>query len=243
MALNPDPRAITALDLISRSFRLINVLAAGETAESDDAVDGLSVLNELLDNWSTERISVYGIANEAYDLQAGVKTYTYGPGGDFNADRPVHIRDPFSIVDGVSRQIKLVPQEIYDRITLKDQPGSWPDRALFVNSYPLAEITFWPVPTAVVSVQIPVSRQLTHINDLTTIILLPPGYLRALRYSLAVDLWPEYSNASTDINTIKSIAIGSKADIQRNNQTDPIATFDDVPSVHRWDNGYLGGVY
>lgn len=241
MPINPDARVITALDLLTRSMKLISAIGAGEELDPEDAVDGLSTFNEMLDNWTTERISVYGVTNETFALQAGIAQYSYGPGGDFNSDRPVHIRDPFSIVDGVSRRIGLIPQEEYDRIALKNQPGSWPIKALMVNSFPLAEMFFWPVPITMMQIQIPVSRQLTHITDLTQVISLPPGYLRALRFSLAAELWPEYSNGSTDINTIKQIAMGSRADIQRANQTDPIATFDDVPNVNRQDYTYLSG--
>lgn len=239
--LQPTTRVITALDLITRSMRLINAVAAGEVVDATDSVDALSTLNEMIDNWNTERISVYGMSNESYTLSAGVASYSYGLGGDFDAERPVHIRDPFSIYNGVSREIRLIPQEIYDRVFMKEQPGPWPIRVLFVNSYPLAQMTFWPVPTVDLPIQIPVSRLLSNITALSQEILLPPGYLRALRYSLAVELWPEYPNASTDINTIKAIAIGSRADVQRANQTDPIATFDDVPFAD-FPYNYLGDV-
>lgn len=231
--LNPTVRVITALDLIQRSMKLINALAVGQTLDDgEDQQDALSTFNELLDNWNTEKISVYGKIPQDFPTQAGVKDYTIGPGGDFDTERPVYIDNAICIRSGVSYPIEIINQREYDRISLKSQPSGFVTRLLYTNSFPLGQVTVWPVPdTADLTLRLAIPRQLSNITTLSQVIYLPPGYLRALRFCLAVELWPEYTNPSTDIGTIKAIANSAKADISRANMVDPIAFFTDVPGV------------
>jgi hypothetical protein len=46
----------TAHDVITRALRTIGALAAGETADADDAQDALLVLNQMLAGWEIEGI-------------------------------------------------------------------------------------------------------------------------------------------------------------------------------------------
>ena len=48
----------TALDTITRALRLVQVIEAGEIAEAEDAVDGLSALNEMVYGWELFGINI-----------------------------------------------------------------------------------------------------------------------------------------------------------------------------------------
>ncbi len=48
----------TALDIITRSLRLINAIEAGETASAEDAVDSLAALNEMVFGWENVGIEI-----------------------------------------------------------------------------------------------------------------------------------------------------------------------------------------
>ena len=52
----------TAIDIITRSLRLINAIEAGEVAQAEDAVDGLAALNEMVNGWENVGINI-GWAN------------------------------------------------------------------------------------------------------------------------------------------------------------------------------------
>jgi hypothetical protein len=59
-----------------------------------------------------------------------------------------------------------------------------------------------------------------------------------MRYNLACDLWPEYSNKITDIERIERTAAQALGKVKVSNIVDSEATYDDVPMVESgrsWD--------
>ena len=48
----------TAIDIITRSLRLINAIEAGEVAQAEDVVDGLAALNEMCNGWENAGIHI-----------------------------------------------------------------------------------------------------------------------------------------------------------------------------------------
>lgn len=231
-------QTIVTSDLLRRSMYLINALAAGDVMDDMMANDALSTLNEMIDSWSTETLAVYGTDNDEFPMVPGKAIYTYGTGGDFNTQRPVFVDDMYMIRQGVTTPVKIITIEEYNAIAIKGQSQPLVERAYITNSYPLAKVTLWPIPSEANTIGFTSNRVLTNIPDLTTVISLPPGYLRALRYCLAVDLWPEYPNSATDINTVKAIAVKAKANIKTANMPDIVASFEDVPKVEAgrsWD--------
>lgn len=68
----------TALDLITGALRKINVLASGEVPSSAEQADALAVLNDMIDTWSTEHLSVINNTENVFTFQNGKATYTVG---------------------------------------------------------------------------------------------------------------------------------------------------------------------
>ena len=68
----------TALDLITGALRKINVLASGEVPSGAEAADALVVLNDMIDTWSTEHLSVINNTENIMTFQNGKATYTVG---------------------------------------------------------------------------------------------------------------------------------------------------------------------
>lgn len=229
-------QSITASDLIRRSLITIGAIAAGEPLRTSDANDMLLTLNEMLDSWSTEELTVYGQVNETLDVQSGKNVYTWGTGGDWTTTRPIRIRNMTCVFSDESFPMREMTQLQYDNILDKDINQPILERWLFTNSYPLGVVTIYPTPSETVQISAAVDRVLTNIPNLQTVIHLPPGYLRALRYCLAVDAWPDYPNPQTDINSIKALAIKSKANIKIANQTEVLVSFSDVPGVGDYGN-------
>ena len=82
---------MNALQIISAAMRNTNALASGETPTSAEAQDSLSLLNQMMDSWSAERLMVFTINIQQFVLIPGQQTYTLGTGGDFNYPRPAQI--------------------------------------------------------------------------------------------------------------------------------------------------------
>ena len=69
----------TAGEQINRALRLLGILAEGETPTAAMSQDALVALNQMIDSWNTERLSVFSTQDQVFSWPAGVKTATLGP--------------------------------------------------------------------------------------------------------------------------------------------------------------------
>lgn len=230
----------TALELINSSARLATILASGETLTSAEAVDALKTLNDLLENWSTERLSVWSRDNQIFPLTLGTATYTIGPGGTFNTVRPVRISTSFVRVLDADFPVSPWGQEEYNQVPVKTV-GGIPERLLYVNDTPLGTITLYPVPSnQPMTLHLSADRLLAGPLIFTSVLAFPPGYERALRYALAINLASEYGIEVSP--TVHAISKDSKADIKRANKARVLSTYDPclsgAPWYFNWRAGY-----
>src|SRR5436190_12327085 len=141
----PPLTARTALQLILDALALTNSVGADQTLTADETADALRALNDLIEDWSTQNLAVYGLGDQTFSTVAGQATYTVGVGGDWNTNRPVRINEPaYATVDSITFPYSNITQRDYDRISYKDQPGGGTDSAqyyLYVNEYPLGLVT------------------------------------------------------------------------------------------------------
>lgn len=72
----------TPLDLIGKSLSDIGVIAAGETVEANIANDAFDTLNDLLDQWSNEKMMLPCVQEVIHELSNGTYVYTVGPLGN-----------------------------------------------------------------------------------------------------------------------------------------------------------------
>jgi hypothetical protein len=72
----------TPLDVLSKSLSDIGALAAGETPSPDVANDAFDTLNDMLDQWSNQRMLLYCVQEVIHELTGGTYIYTIGTGGD-----------------------------------------------------------------------------------------------------------------------------------------------------------------
>ena len=68
--------AITALQLITNSMRLLGAVASGESPTTDEQNDSLVVLNDLLDSCNNKGLVVFANSNSAFSLIGGQQSYT-----------------------------------------------------------------------------------------------------------------------------------------------------------------------
>ena len=215
--------ATTAGDQINRALRLLGVLAAGETPSASTSQDGLTALNQMIESWSTERLSVFSTQDQIFTWPAGQITRTLGPSGNFAGNRPVlfddatYYRDPGT---NVSFGIKFINQQQYDGIAVKTVTSTYP-QVIFVNmTYPNATMTVYPKPTRDLEWHFISVEELTNPATLATNLTFPPGYLRAFVYNLAMEIAPEFGVEPSP--QITRIAMTSKRNLKRINNPDDI---------------------
>jgi hypothetical protein len=213
----------TAGDLINGALRLLGVLAEGETPSAETSADALTAMNQMIDSWNAERLSVFNTQDQTFTWPADEITRTLGPSGNFVGNRPVllddatYYRDPTT---NVSFGIKFINQQQYDGIAVKTVTSTYP-QVIWVNmTYPDITMTIYPKPTRALEWHFISVEELTQPANLATDILLPPGYLRAFRYNLACELAPEFGVEPS--RQVQRIAMVAKRNIKRINNPDDI---------------------
>lgn len=177
-------------------MRLIGVLASGETPSSAEAEDGRTILNQMLDSWSAEKLMIFTNVRTVLTPGSLKQAYTLGTGGDFSVARPPRI-DSMSVLitsstPNIELPIKMLTDEEWQQIPVKDVSSAVPTQVWDDGGFPLRTLSFWPTPNVSLSFVMYAWTALQQFADLTTDYTFPPGYLKALRYNLAVDLAPEF---------------------------------------------------
>jgi hypothetical protein len=210
---------MTARELIKGSLRLLGVIAQGETPSADEMADGLFALNDMVDSWSTENLIIPARVREVFILTSGQQLRTMGPSGNFNTTRPIEIESATIEVQdagGLSESpLDIINLKQWSEISEKNVESSIPTKLYIEHTSPLLKLYFWPVPSAANKAVLYSSKPLTSFANLNDTITLPPGYQKALKYNLAIDLGPEYGR--TPSAEIVNGAVESKENIKRRN--------------------------
>lgn len=215
--------ATTAGDQINAALRLIGMLAEGETPSANTSNDALNALNQMIDSWNTERLSVFSTQDQVFSWTPNTRTQTLGPTGSFVGVRPIlvddstYFRDPSN---GISFGIKLINQQQYNGIAVKTVTSTYP-QVMWVNmEYPNITMTVYPVPTKVLEFHIVSVEELNKPATLATDLTFPPGYLRCFKYNLACEIATEFG-VEPPANVAR-IAMTSKRNLKRINNPDDI---------------------
>ena len=211
----------TAGDQINAALRLIGVLAEGEQPSAATLSDSIAAFNQMIDSWSTERLSVFCTVDNTVTWPSGQSTRTIGPSANFNVTPcPLRIDDAtYYVVGGISYPLTIVNESQYNSITLKASTSPLP-LILYPEQVPGLTATrismkLWPVPTQDIEIHIISVSQLYQITASSDILYYPPGYLRAIKYNLAIELAPEFGVEPS--RTVRAIARDSKRNIKRIN--------------------------
>ncbi len=215
--------ATSAGDIITGALRLIGVVAEGEDPSPETAADALSAMNQMIESWNTERLSVFSTQDQVFSWPATEIRRTLGPTGDFVGNRPILVDDATYFKDpttGVSYGLKLINQQQYNGIALKTVRSTYP-QVMWVNmTYPNIEMYIYPVPTRVLEFHFVSVETLSQPAILATMLTFPPGYLRAFRYNLACELAPEFGVEPS--RQVSRIAMTSKRNLKRINNPDDL---------------------
>ena len=213
----------SAGDQINRALRLLGVLAEEETPSAAVSQDALMALNQMIDSWNTERLSIFNTIDQTFLWPAGEIQRHLGPSGDFVGVRPVllddstYYRDPGT---NVSFGIKFINQQQYDGIAVKTVTSTYP-QVMWINmEYPNIQMTVYPKPTRELEWHFISVQELDQPAVLATTLAFPPGYLRAFTYNLACELAPEFGVEPS--RQVQRIAMTAKRNLKRINNPDDI---------------------
>lgn len=183
----------TAQTIIHSALMRLGVVASGENATTTELEDALAILNNLLDEWKTYQLYLYGSSRTTYTLTANTGAYTLGTGQTLNQVKPLWV-DAVSVLPVTTGTAYELPLHLYDpgeydRISMKTLTNTYPEAVdIAVNAETLT-LTFYPVPTTACQIAVYVPTDpLDQITALSTDVVVPAGYRNALIFNLAQDL-------------------------------------------------------
>jgi hypothetical protein len=212
----------TANQIIGQALGLLGIRSSADPVGGAEAAVGLERLNTLLDAWRVQNLYAYATQKATGTLPALTGTRTIGPvTGDLVIDpRPVRLEAGCKYTSGgVDYPLRVVTLAEYEAEPMKDTAGMGPCIVHYNPSLPLGVLSFWPVPQASVTLSLVVQVQLTAFADLTTDYELPPGYLRALVYTLAEECGPDFERDVPP--TVSRNAMNARRLLQRSNHDVP----------------------
>lgn len=214
--------------MILRSMRMIGEKARGEVLDTNEQAECLYELNSMMDSWSIERLMCYQVVQESFPLTTNTVAYTIGSGATFNTTRPTKIVDPCFVRDSGSLDSKLeiINAEAYGRIVQKSAGVTYPTWLFYdggFNASGYGTIYIYPAPSGSLTLYINSWKQLQNFGNVSTAMLLPPGYQLAIESNFAVHLAAGLTSVSPEV---AKIAKDSKAAIKSINLPETVATLD-----------------
>ena len=219
-----------ALDIITDALQMIGVYSAGANVTDADAELGLSILNDMIDSWSNESLTTYAYQTNSFFLQVGIKTYSIGPGGTINTNRPIRVGDDAGSAYLLDQNQNKYPMDVVDQKTWNlrttaNVNSNLPDTLFYDPQYPLGLINIWPTPNMSYQCFFYSYLPLADFLTIDANFSLPPGYLLALKTNLAVAAFPYFKDGN--ISPIVALrADKALANVKRSNIRTVIAVYD-----------------
>ena len=248
----------SATDFIKSALRLVGALRSGQNLAGDELKDCQQVLNDMLDAFSAERISIPAVTVQSLDqnqrplsLKAGQQAYKLGNvngNEDFLLPRPSRV-ERVSVFYSASQQTPVeLEMDMYDDLKWQGIANKstqsllpqvcFPDESNAV--FPDTVLYFWPVPTQANPVVLYLWSVLQQFADLKAPILFPPAYAEMLRYNLAVRLAAEFPCDLTKFKLVQTLAAQSKERVTLINVRPKEATCDEALLE---SGGRLGNIF
>lgn len=180
--------------LLDAALRIAGLLSRPGWSHSDDQYNELvPATNRLLSSWSCDQHKVYNTAIEEFNLVAGQKIYTIGPGGDLDTDRPLFVAGAnviFPTTPQVRRGVRILTDAEWRRISVQDVSGAPPyelyfDGSIDANGRGNVYLRFQP-PAGYILELYTWQRLAAAFTDKTDVAVFPDGYEEAIVYHMAI---------------------------------------------------------
>lgn len=207
-----NPLAVeTFNDLISLALRNAGVVGVGQSANAQDITDCAKLLNSMIGIWQRNRYLIYHLVEQGVACN-GSQSYSVGPGGDFSVSpRPADIKYAFALQQNTTSlpiryPVRLLPsREDYALIQLPTL-NSFPQWAWYDAAMPFGQLYVYPVISNQFSLFIGYPEILQSVTSLTDKIIMPPEYIEALLYNLAMVIAGAYQLTPSAVVAGRAIA-------------------------------------
>jgi hypothetical protein len=177
-----DDFMTTAGDIIRSALLLNGAVASDQIPTVTEYDDALVALNNMIESWSLDGTVVFAVTQYTTPTVAGVDSVIL-------TTRPVKILAA-RITDtaGIDHAIAEVGWDDYSIISNKSVKSAYPMVFWCNYAFSAPTVKFWPVPEYAYTVTFMVHLPFYEFSALDAPVSFPPGFERALRYNLAVEL-------------------------------------------------------
>ena len=226
---------MTVSDLIYSALRLARITGGpARTPSPDQVADAFASLNRMIDAWNLKRGLIYRMDNSQYNMTPPKAVYSIGrgAGADFVADRPPYIAAA-NIVMSTGGATVYVPMRIltpaeWAATRLRSFPTTFPTEMYPDYAYPNCRLFMWGTPTANNILELWTWQQAQQFVTNADTIAVPPGYLEAMVYNLAVRMADQFGTTQLMSPNVFTTARKALADVKGVNQTSPAIASADI---------------
>src|ERR1700722_3843306 len=209
----PNPtNSYTLIKLLNQAYRLSGALANPGMGISPSEMDeALFCLNSMIDGWKIEELLIVLYLRTYQTVNPNQQTYSVGPGGDFNIERPEKIHGAGFILQGqtpseseLEMQV-ILSYEQYKAFVAKNTGSAIPlclyyQATLGTATNPgyLGTATLWPIPNTTSQIVLYTQSALEEYLTIDDPIIVPGGYREMMMYNLAVRIHQRYPDKLMD---------------------------------------------
>lgn len=215
----------STFDIITGALRLIGAIQSGEVPPSEEYDDALASLNGLIHNWQASGMHVWTQTTYALTLVPGQNSYQIGIGApDLNQPRPLKVTEARLLIAG-DKEPPLMPMSRWDYANLsnKHTPQGPPVEYFYDPQLPHGVLAVAPTPAATAIVNFVGQRPLQTFDTQRDTADVPQEWISALRFSLAIELGPEYDVPAERLKILKDLA-DEKVAVVKTWDTEPLGT-------------------
>lgn len=192
----PQDPGLVAADIAYTAYRIAGILPEpGRGYSGSEGVDALRGLNSMISSMQAERLMVWAYLRSEFTTVAGQKSYQVGTaaGADWIIPRPEEITLAGYVftqdTPSVECPLQILTYQDYAALSPKDLTSPISYMGYYQPDVPNGRFFLWPVPTDVsVKIALYTWTNLQRVAQLTTAMVLPPGYQELLEYGLAIKL-------------------------------------------------------
>jgi hypothetical protein len=175
-------------------------------------------LNRMCKAWSAKGLKAWCKQEATLNLLSGSASYTIGPTGYLQINRPISVENPRRYIDSVETQIRIESRNIYMNQPAKDTQG----KPIFVFYDPTLDdgtLYVWPTPdSSSDSIKFTYKSYIEDFDSITDTPYFPIEWGEALVYGLAMRIMPMYKVTEPDASRIQGMAMQFLMDAENNDE-------------------------
>lgn len=199
---------ITARAIIQSALEWTGVYAPGEPQTDADAELGLTILNDMVDEWASAYVPIFQLTPFTTVLTGGTAQYAA------TIDHPIRVLNGPGAgtvtIGGATTSVDVVSALEWTAIWSINPGSGVPAKAFFDQQWPNGVLNVAPTPPSAGTMTLSYYQALASFPILDTAYTLSPATNDALRANLAVMLKPYFSGAVVDPTIIQAATASKK---------------------------------